>query len=76
MPKNFSRYELRRSKTKRICQDCSVIIRKKQSYYRGVERENGVFTVTVLCCRCGALRERSKEENENKHEYRIFREGR
>jgi RNase P subunit RPR2 len=73
MPGNFYTFEVRKTKIKRICQECSTIIRKKQSYYRGVGRKNGTFNVKILCCSCGA-KEQSEMEVEKIGEYRVFRD--
>ena len=77
MPGNFYTFEVRKTKIKRICQKCSTIIRKKQSYYRGVGRENGTFDVKILCCSCGAGEQSEREEQFTflkTGEYRVFRD--
>lgn len=77
MPKDYYRFELRRTKIKRRCGNCSKIIVKKQTYYRGVGRSNGVFSVQVLCCACGAEEQHRKEEISDKNqqgEHHVFKD--
>lgn len=62
MPSPFYRYDLRRTQIRRRCDHCSKVIPKRQTYYRGAGRANGVFSVQVLCCACGALEQQRKED--------------
>ena len=68
MPSPFYRYDLRRSKIRRRCDHCSKIIPKRQTYYRGAGRANGVFSVQVLCCACGSAVEQQRKEDEQPEE--------
>jgi hypothetical protein len=65
MPKDFHSYTVRKTKIRRRCENCSKIIPKKQSYYRGVGRSKGQFTVHILCCQCGAQELQRKEEEKD-----------
>jgi hypothetical protein len=65
MPSNFHSYTVRKTKIRRRCEHCSKIIPKKQSYFRGVGRSEGQFTVQILCCQCGAQELQRKEEEKD-----------
>lgn len=65
MPKDFYRYTLRKTKIRRRCERCSKVIHKKQTYYRGVGRFDGRFTVQIMCCACGADEVQRQEEEKN-----------
>ena len=55
MPTDFYRYEIRKSKKRRVCQVCSKVINKGAHYYYSRERKNGVFQRKTLCLEHGAL---------------------
>lgn len=65
MPKNFHRWEFRRSKCRRRCQRCSKIIPRGQEYFSSVTREEGQFIAKALCIACGAKQEEKRDEPEN-----------
>ena len=53
MPKDFERYEIRRTKLRRRCSKCSKIMSKGTEYCRYIKRTGDSFKVETLCLACG-----------------------